>query len=250
MTRSSVVLPQPDGPMRETNSPRRDVEVDVRQRVHRAVGGLEGQRQPPRRDDRRLAERAWARWTRERQLAARVFSVNCSPHSSSSSLRRTQTAQPADAGASALEALTRKAAWICQRRFAPSTTKVRRSRLCTQLAVVRLPLALANGAEGPADAGHAGCGRAPDARILRVAPPRGSSAAARRRGQPHRVAARSAVRLERATAPWRPPGRAGARDEAAAAGLGPVILPSSHTTSPRDSVKRGRPVTSKPSKTL
>ena len=34
MTRSSVVLPQPDGPMRETKSPSRDLQVDVR----RALG--------------------------------------------------------------------------------------------------------------------------------------------------------------------------------------------------------------------
>ena len=33
MTRSSVVLPQPDGPMSETNSPRSTVEVDVGQRL-------------------------------------------------------------------------------------------------------------------------------------------------------------------------------------------------------------------------
>jgi hypothetical protein len=43
MTRRRVVLPQPDGPISETNSPLCDVEIDIRQRMHRTVIGLEGQ---------------------------------------------------------------------------------------------------------------------------------------------------------------------------------------------------------------
>ena len=46
MTRSSVVLPQPDGPMNETNSPRAILQIDVAERLHRPVGGLEAQREP------------------------------------------------------------------------------------------------------------------------------------------------------------------------------------------------------------
>ena len=37
----SVVLPQPDGPMIETNSPWRDVEADVVDDAHRPGGGRE-----------------------------------------------------------------------------------------------------------------------------------------------------------------------------------------------------------------
>ena len=51
MTRRSVVLPQPEGPISETNSPRSTVEVDVGERLHRAVGGLEGERQVADVDD-------------------------------------------------------------------------------------------------------------------------------------------------------------------------------------------------------
>ena len=48
MTRSSVVLPQPDGPISETNSPRLDGEVDIGERLDRAVAGVEGERQARR----------------------------------------------------------------------------------------------------------------------------------------------------------------------------------------------------------
>ncbi len=50
MTRRNVVLPQPEGPMKETKSPFVNIEIDAGQRVHRAVGGLEGQTEVPGRD--------------------------------------------------------------------------------------------------------------------------------------------------------------------------------------------------------
>ena len=44
---SSVDLPQPDGPMMATNSPRRHLEVVPRERAHRGVLGLEGAAHAP-----------------------------------------------------------------------------------------------------------------------------------------------------------------------------------------------------------
>ena len=55
MTRRSVVLPQPDGPMNETNSPLGHGEIDVGERLDGAVIGFEGQRQPVGRDDASLS---------------------------------------------------------------------------------------------------------------------------------------------------------------------------------------------------
>ena len=43
MTRRNVVLPQPDGPMKDTNSPLPMVEIDIRKRAHRTIVGLERQ---------------------------------------------------------------------------------------------------------------------------------------------------------------------------------------------------------------
>ena len=60
MARSSVVLPQPDGPMKRDELAARDLEVDVGQRLDRPVAGLEAQRQAADLDhrvaDRRLAD--------------------------------------------------------------------------------------------------------------------------------------------------------------------------------------------------
>ncbi len=45
MIRIKVVLPQPDGPMKVTNSPRPDLQVDVLQRMDRRIRRLERETQ-------------------------------------------------------------------------------------------------------------------------------------------------------------------------------------------------------------
>ena len=50
MTRSSVVLPQPDGPMKETKSPSLTVRSTLRQRIDRPVGRFEGEAEVARLD--------------------------------------------------------------------------------------------------------------------------------------------------------------------------------------------------------
>ena len=90
MTRSNVVLPQPDGPMNETNSPRSTVEVDVGERIDRAVVGLEGERQMSLADDRRPS---WPR--RRRPVAPRHAQVRHRPRSRGS--RRDGPRQPSAA---------------------------------------------------------------------------------------------------------------------------------------------------------
>ena len=60
MTRSSVVLPQPDGPMKETNSPSAIARSTFESAIDRAVRRLEGQGQPAYVDDAGAGRRGLA----------------------------------------------------------------------------------------------------------------------------------------------------------------------------------------------